>query len=249
MIKRINLTKIFFSLIVMIYSFLCISCGLDVYYILEPPELEGSPADNALSRVFTFRTNDAGNSSMDIFIGTSVFYKIYNNQSSLTSDQISISSSNTQYSDSGYNKLSSLGYQQLVLSTDVDPLIEKSTVNRSIEIRLFTEGSTDNPYLAGVKVSGNYLKDGSANAIPLRINDKTFQLYSTNKTTTVNNYVYTNTIPLNSDEDVKYSTTFTTDDTWYVNAYAVSVGRTSTFTLKYSQLTALGSIVISKTSF
>ena len=243
---------IMFSLCV-VMCFFSISCGLDVYYILYPPSEAQIVNENteALGRYFSFRTSDVENNGMDIFTGTAVIYRIYNTLSQLTSDSFSISNYNNEFSDKGYNRAISLGYQRLDISNNSVPLVSKSDKNRSVEIRLFTEGYLDNPYQAGIKVASEYIKDGSDIAIPLRENESTFAFYSSKKFTNVNNKQYSNTVPEKDDIDVKFIqlSESSAENIWYVNAYAVSVGMTSDFTYKYSELEPLGYIVIKESDF
>jgi hypothetical protein len=230
-----------------------VSCGLDVYYILYPPSEAQIVNENteALGRYFSFRTADVENSGMDIFTGTTVIYKIYNTLAQLTSDSFSINNSNSEFSDKGYNRAVGLGYQKLLLSNNQMPLVEKDGTDRTVEIRLFTEGYVDDPYQAGIKISGQYVMDGSDIAIPLRKNESTFAFYSTEKNTIVNGRYYLNSIPEEDNIDVKFVqlTEENTKNIWYVNAYAVSMGMTSDFSYKYSQLEPLGYIVISEEDF
>lgn len=243
---------ILFSLILIMCVF-SISCGLDVYYILYPPSEAQIVNENteALGRYFSFRTADVENSGMDIFTGTTVIYKIYNTLSQLTTDSFSINNYNSEFSDKGYNRAEALGYQKLIISNNDMPLVGKSGNNRSIEIRLFTEGYVDDPYQAGLKISGQYVMDGSDIAIPLRENESTFAFYSSSKETIVNGRSFTNSIPEEDDIDVKYIqlNEDSQENIWYVNAYAVSMGMTPDFIYKYSQLEPLGYIVIREEDF
>ena len=143
------------------------SCGLDVYYILYPPSEAKvvNEETDALGRYFSFKTADVENASMDIFTGTVVLYKIYNNRSQMISDSYSINNYNEELSEKGYNRAYALGYQQLNISNNDTPLVAKSGQNRTVEIRLFTEGYIDDPYEAGIKVSEDVLVDDSKSLI------------------------------------------------------------------------------------
>lgn len=245
--------KYLFCFLVLIMCVFSISCGLDVYYILYPPSESQVVNDNteALGRYFSFRTADAENQGMDIYTGTTVIYKIYNTLPQLTSDSFSINNYNSEFSDKGYNRAVALGYQKLSISNNDMPLVSKDTTNRSVEIRLFTEGFVDNPYEAGIKVSGQYVMDGSDYAIPLRENEATFSFYSSSKNTIVNGKSYSNSIPDADNIDVNFIqlSDDSQENIWYVNAFAVSMGMTSDFSYKYSQLEPLGYIVISEDDF
>lgn len=246
--------KVLFFSLGLIMCFFSGSCGLDVYYILYPPS-ESRYVDqdtDALGRYFSFRTADQENSEMDIFIGTTVIYKIYNTLSKLLSDSSSISIYNDEFSEKGYNRAIALGYQQMLTSNSDYPLVSKSNNNKTVEIRLFTEGFGENPYEAGIKISDQYTMDGSDKAIPLRSeNARTFAFYSSEKNTIVNDVSYSNEVPTQEDIDVSFVELeeSSQENVWYVNAYAVSVGMTSDFTYKYSELEPLGFIVIKESDF
>lgn len=247
------LKKIFIFSFIVIMCFFSMTCGLDVYYILYPPS-EAKVVDensDALGRYYSFKTADIENAGMDIYVGVTVIYRIYNDLTNLISDSFSINNYNSEYSEKGYNRAIALGYQQLEISNNEFPLVYKSSSNRTVEIRLFTEGFVENPYIAGVKVSGQYEKDGSSNAIPLRENENTFAFYSSSKNTIVNGQTYTNAIPNQGDIDVKFipKEDSSQENIWYVNAYAVSVGMTADFSYRYSELEPLGYITISEDFF
>lgn len=247
------LEKILFYSLLVVMCFCFTTCGLDVYYILYPPS-EAKVVDensDALGRYFSFKTADVENSRMDIYIGVTVIYRIYNDLTKLVSDSFSINNYNTEYSEKGYNRAIALGYQQLGISNKDFPFVSKSYTNRSVEIRLFTEGFIENPYEAGVKISGQYIKDGFFNAIPLRENENTFAFYSSSKNTNVNGHNYVNAIPSQEDIDVNYiqKNDASQNNVWYVNAFAVSVGMTPDFSYKYSELEPLGYITISEAFF
>lgn len=233
--------------------FFSMTCGLDVYYILYPPS-EAKVVDensDALGRYFSFKTADVENSGMDIYIGVTLVYKIYNDLTKLMQDNFSINNYNAEYSEKGYNRAIALGFQQLEISNKDFPLVSKSTSNRTVDIRLFTEGFVDNPYKSGIKVSGSYIMDGSDYAIPLRENENTFEFYSSSKKTVVNGQGYVNAIPNQEDIDVNYvqKDDSVQQDIWYVSAFAVSVGMTSDFSYRYSELEPLGYITIDKSFF
>ena len=84
---------------------------------------------------------------MDIYVGVTVIYRIYNDLTNLISDSFSINNYNSEYSEKGYNRAIALGYQQLEISNNEFPLVYKSSSNRTVEIRLFTEGFVENPYI------------------------------------------------------------------------------------------------------
>ncbi|MGP1588084.1 MAG: hypothetical protein ACTTHG_07075 [Treponemataceae bacterium] len=251
--KKNVLTEFIFTIFFLIFLS---ACGIDTYYILHAPIDAVRPYDNSANRVFSFKTNDTQNISMSIFLGTNVFYKIYDNKSTCESEALSISNANKQYSDAGYKKIESLGYKQLKISTNKDPLIEKDGTNRSVLIRLYTEGvNSPRPehwYHWEVSVAGMKLLDGSQPAIPLRSNGSTFDFFnninkrdSGKKNVIINGKKYFNNIPVNTDDDVKLTATGAVTS-YYVNAYAVSSGRDPSLTPKYGELLSLGYITINE---
>mgnify|MGYP001019991346 FL=1 len=125
-----------------------------------------------------------------------------------------------------------MGYNELSItkkiSTINDTLIPIDSTNRKIQVRLFTEGFSESPYAAGIRVN-NSLVDGS---IPARaVLSASFDFFGTGP------------VPELTDPDVKMNSALGTD-VWYVNAYAVSVGRNTSFQYFYSSLLHLGYITI-----
>lgn len=227
--------KIFDLLIVSVLLFVTVnSCGLPVYYSLEPSTSYSLPTNDPLNRFFSFTTSDEENSDQDIYQGTNIYYKIYNSSTNRDADISRISSSNLEYTDRGFNTLRYLNYQQLgssnPIDTSNDTLFPLSSENRLIKIRLFTEGSSDYPYRAGFTIAGNFIED----AIPLR-----------STTSATFDFFESGFLPDSIDSDVTYLSTAGTD-TWYVNAYAVSVGRNTSYQPFYSSLIHLGYITIEK---
>ena len=74
----------FFTSILFLLLF---SCGLDVYYFVEPP-FDSIPPDQTF-QVFSFTTADSDNTNPGVvgqtvnFLGTDVYYKIYTNENVL----------------------------------------------------------------------------------------------------------------------------------------------------------------------
>jgi hypothetical protein len=212
------------------------SCGLETYAILEPPDIlrYTSGTIDAMDRYFSFRTSSGSPSDEVSFQGTSVFYKIYASESVMNSDISSISTVNIQYSANGYNRLTTLGYQELNTDQRNDPLIPGST-GTAVVIRLFDEAS----YTARVHGNDSDLTLPTW-GIPLRrSNSKGFNFFATTQTEKDDNPV-----PLSGEPDVNY-TGFTSGTEWFINAYAVSVGRNTSYANLYSQLLHLGHIWIS----
>ena len=225
--------KIMFILILLSF-FLLFSCGLDVYYIIEPPMnttgLNATPEnpsqDNAY--LFSFTTADSKNTNPSLvgevkLLGTDVYYRIYNNLLALQSDMNSISTANTEYTENGFNKLVSLEFMKLSSSNISDPLIKKSKDNKdeNVEIRLFEII----PYKSEINVDNNIIGE------PLRYNGDAFQLPNYDEEMTGLD------VDISSD-----SNSLTETPVYYVLMYAVSVGSINLSQRVYSSLAPLGYI-------
>lgn len=158
----------FFTSILFLLLF---SCGLDVYYFVEPPfnSLEIFNPPDETFQVFQFTTADSRNTDPSVvgqtvyFLGTDVYYKIYTDLSVLESHRSSIASSNAEYTENGINKLNSLGFQKITSNPYSDPLIRKSSSNQTVKIRLFdTSVYKSNIDISGVDVGKPLRYDGSS---------------------------------------------------------------------------------------
>ena len=210
------------------------SCGLPVYYIIYPPvNADSLPGDTQESRFFSFKTADAQNSTSDIYRGIDVYYKIYNNKNDRDSDISQIQAVNSDFSQSGFNKMQGLDYAKLSsdpkLHNKSDVLFDKENSDANIKIRLFDEGPEDNNrYEAGFESDKISFNTGSE---PIRLNGNSFQFADEN-------------LPIQGDTDYKHNEE--ESDYFWVAAFAVSVGRDGFFQAYYSSLLPLGSIKIPK---
>lgn len=201
---------------------LLFSCGLDVYYFVEPPfnsSVIVNPSDPS-EQYFSFTAADASNSEISAggnvnFLGTDVYYKIYSDLSTLQSQRNSINSSNTEYTENGINRLNNLGFQKISSSNYSDPLIKKATSNQSVSIRLFYS----DPYDAEILVNQNDIGK------PLRYNGESFEIPAG----TILQGLDVNTT--NLDES---------SPSYYVLLYAVSVSTLNLSQRIYSSLCPLG---------
>lgn len=221
------------------------ACGLDAYYTLSPPVTVNHPviytANDPAEKYYGFTT--ARNSDLDSFrvLGTAVYYRIYASASVMLSHTSSISAVNTSsdYSAAA-NRMISYGYQQLYTSDgSVQPLL--SVEGARVNIRLTNNQETvadgiENMAQISIEPTGYYKTPRRSLGI-----NKTFDFgrydisrYSDKR----DNY----TPPASGDEDFESGTV--TDKKYYVNMYAVAVGRDTTYTTYYSNVLHLGSIVI-----
>lgn len=230
-------------------------CGLEEYYMLEAPyRAYNLPTYSTLydRRYFEFLTNESANKSyLDSdsafkFLGTAIYYKIYNNYSTMTAHDSVLSSKNSSsdYSAAASTMIETYGFRQL--GTDdgtMTPLIEATGINRKVYIRLMNYQDLDN-FAARIEIDGVPMtKSGGGNVVPLRTGNRyTFDFGRRGLSTDSDN----NKLPADGDEDVYYSSSFSDSDKkiWYVDVYAVAVGRDATYTTYYSNVLHLGSVPI-----
>ena len=236
--RQESLQKRIFLSVFAIACLFFFACGIPVYYVIEPPQAEHIPTyetDDASGRYFSFicpYSSSSENSEFTLY-GTDVYYRIYNSLDDMNSDISSISNRNSEYSDSGYLKMIELNYQSLWLASGASPVISKSTAARTMELRLCTEGQysaslydkTNNvlistPFRKGIGSSGS----GNMSF------DFTSSYY-----------------PVSTDSDTKIREETQNNGEWYVNLYAVTVGRDSSLASQYSSLLHLGNIKIRQT--
>ncbi|MGN0739199.1 MAG: hypothetical protein ACI4LX_03420 [Treponema sp.] len=245
-------TNILFSkwlLIFFLFTFQ--ACGLDTFYNLEPPvNIIHKPLYNTADHAqmyFDFYTNDAANKALSGFnyLGTAVYYRIYNNYSTMLSRNASIDAVNNS---SNYNtaaeRLISYGYKELNTSDgSVSPLVAPSSSNsRHVQIRLtdyneMNSSSLDTAFLPYIKVDGSTSGFGT----PRREEGKyKFDFGRTSKDSECPK-------PNSSDSDFE-SGSFSEANKYYVDMYAVAVGRDTSYTTYYSNVLHLGAVPIDASS-
>lgn len=250
--KKLNFfnISIFF---VCLFLFPC--CGLEEYYVLEAPYQKFSSPDASTGSsgldftgtYFGFYTNDSDNSTSSAsafkYMGTAVYYKIYNNYSTMNSQISAVSSisSSTNYS-SAFPRLQSYGYQELgVEGRNVSPLIPASGgKNQKVFIRItnYQEPAKNSDKWKDYAYRAKIVVDNDEKYIPMRQdNTKSFDFGRKNS-----NGDYDK--PKSGEDDVNYSSTASEDDIYYVALYAVAVGYDNSFTNYYSNVLYLGSVPI-----
>jgi hypothetical protein len=201
------------------------------------------------SRYFDFYTYDTGQlASSDFdYLGTAVYYKIYNNYSTMATAVSAITSlnSSTTYSAAADKMIETYGYKELSTSTGTpSPLLPNSNADTRVYIRLmnYQSGNFTAKILKGYDGTDF---SGTGSYIPRRnISGKyTFDFGRTS--TDPDN----SKIPEEGDSDVNYSS-FSDDNNsvWYVDMFAVAVGRDTTYTKYYSKVLHLGSVPIDSSS-
>jgi hypothetical protein len=152
----------------------------------------------------------------------------------MESDISSISGRNTEYSEDGYRRMTELGYKEMRSSTGDTPIIRKVTSSRTIRVRLCSEGT----YPAAIYDETNDPTLSAPISVPLRID--TISTADGNASFNFNpNYK-----PNSDDSDTKAKSGDQSNSTWYVNLYAVSVGRDLSFAQHYSSVLHLGNLEI-----
>ena len=245
---------IFFNIsIFFICLFLCPGCGLEEYYVVEAPfrrQTNPTVSDSGDAAAFDtayfdFYTNDSANSTSAAsafkYMGTAVYYKIYNNYSTMNSQISAVSSiSSSTNSSSAFPRLQSYGYQELGVSgRNVSPLIPASSgKDQRVFIRLTNYHEPKN-----VEEWQNYayrakiVVDDNEKYLPMRQdNTKSFDFGRKN-----NNGDYDK--PKSGEDDVNFGTA-SKEDIYYVTLYAVAVGHDNSFTNYYSNVLYLGSVAI-----
>lgn len=235
-------------------------CGLDEYYVLDAPSYtQNIPTYSSLfdTRYFSFNTYESGMSeylksdSAFKFLGTEIYYKIYNNYSTMQSNDSSISSlnSSTNYSSAASAMIETYGFKQLGTSAGtITPLIKATGSNRRVYIRLMNYQSSAD-FAAKIVVytdTSETTPDTTFDAngkIPMRSGNKyTFDFGRSSKDTK-------NAVPADGDTDVTYSSSKSEgyENCFFVDMYAVAVGRDTTYTRYYSHVLHLGAVAIDTT--
>lgn len=245
-----------------IAGFFFFSCGLEEVFVIDPPVTNYNTnalfsSSNSIDWYFDFSTREQG--QVEEFIGTEIYYKIYNNSSDLTSERNYINSVNYEANGSLAAKtmIESYSYQTLGRSAGGGIVfVPAAGTNRRVTIRLkdyepaFSNGASGNltsPYLttACISINGAY-----ENAIPMRLGTtKSFDFFD-DKSIRQNSANSRNEalLPKESDSDYKYSSSSEVDsDKYYVQMFAVGVAwNSSEASRTYSLVLDLGSVPIIK---
>ena len=231
------------------------ACGLDQVYLLEPPTaiLHRALVGTDFTQWYVeFITNEAGNAAYYpsrgnsfVFLGTEIYYKIYDNEDTLQSHKRSIESVNSAsyYSESASRMITTYQYQPLDLQSGRIwfPFVECREKNTKVRIRLvsYQGDDTDPNYKAGVRFD-----DIDQNVVPYRNGrSNSFDFFRAEKESSPSNK--TDVRPSDNDSDYWHTASGDSDD-YYVQLYAVAVGRDSNYTPSYSRVLDLGTISILK---
>ncbi len=232
-------------------------CGLDTFYVISAPvnvvrQPYYTDTDHG-ERYFSFWTNEETNIDGFVFLGTDVYYKIYNSSSQMSTE---VSVLQTLANDSeksstspdkmmnattsggyGYKSLKAKGYNNQVL-------IPNENQNRLVYIRLSDYQSLEE-FSARILIggaNGTNLYDSDTKVIPVR-NTSDRRTFNFGRSGDLDK------IPTSDDEDVKYTSTSTDEGKWYIAMFAVAVGYDATYTNYYSNILYLGSVTIDSNSY
>ena len=256
-----KILSVVFSCAVLIVCFCVLSCGLDDYYYLQEPldlNCRTTPTDDYTKRYFSFLTRETGQNadylsddSEYTFLGTEVYYKIYNNLSdaqSVYSKVVTKNSNSSTASAAASYLIDDLGYKTFRLSTGyISPLVKATGNNRYVYIRLTSYGD-ESAFQHGICVSDSALEQyDSSSALEYEGTVVYPRRYiNSNYGFDFDDSDSSNPVPASGDDDYQCSSTVTLSGTWYVALYAVSVGRDSSYTNAYSKATPLGIVSITK---
>lgn len=238
------------------FSFLTFSCGLDVYYVMEAPEISRTAnysTEDWTERFCSFVTPVMEDTEFK-FLGTDIYYKIYNNVSEVIDGgsgeagklyNMSVDDDNKMNSAS--RMIDTYGYLPIrAKGNSHSPLIPSASKKQLVKIRLTNYGKGDSKEgIAGITVSDIGSSNETPFGVPLRaseVGDYTFDFGRSLRNDS-------NKFPLETDQDVKIAAQFTENGTFYVALFAVAVGLdTITYTRNYSNIVYLGSFAIDANS-
>ena len=243
------------------WTFFLSSCGLDTVISINEPTITDAPplynSDDYLTWYFSFTTNERN--QQDSFVGTEIYYKIYNNSSNLVSQRNAINSVN--YTSNGTaaatKMIDTYTYQPLGTNPVIgnSPFIESTGTNTDVVLRLKTYtgnesymGENIESFRACLKIAGELqTSTGGEYIVPFRIgNTKSFDFFDDDN----DDLSGTRDVePENGDSDFYYNSSPSSTDTYYVQLFAVGVAFDSdNLSNTYSLVLDLGSVPIKKGS-
>lgn len=269
-LKGAKFVFVFFSVCLFLFS----SCGLEEYIYVEGPDSSGRliyPNYESFStdRYFEFTTKETN--QPDRFQGTAIYYKIYNNYSTMNSKASAIDNlnSSTNESAAATRMIDSYGYKELgILDNYSSPLVEDSNENKMVYIRLTNNDQAEsNENKAFVIIGDDNIKkfnndssdiyDETSNpngykvfGIPRRAGNRYTFDFGRSASSWDNNE--NNALPSTEDTigDYEESNSFSDDDNkvYYVDLFAVGVAQDDNFVKYYSKVLHLGSVKIDSSS-
>ena len=233
------------------------ACGIEVYIYLEPISTyinkPGSAVDEALNYV-AFVTSDVENSysASGYFKGFEIYYRIYNNLTTLNSDVTAIESysedDDTQALAYSY-LISTKSYSRLTAKgrlTDY-PLIPASSSasnNRAVYIRMYS--TVSGAYTAGVKVYELASPQSASEEGTLIADYGSPRRTISSVSRDTNNYTFQLDYIASGNSDVYWSTSSTSEGTLYVQFFTMAYGYDESFSNIYSVPYNLGYITLTE---
>ena len=215
-------------------------CGLDTFYVIDPPYVYHEPIYSSMDQTehyFEFSTVENNYEGIK-FLGTEVYYKIYDNSTRLISEYgniNSIATSENTANQSADRMIDTYKFQPLRSSdnTGANILIPDTGNSRKVKIRL----SNYFDYEAEFSVQG--VKYG----VPVRsvLKNPVFSFKE----------ISSDLLPKggeNADADYAYSSSTEQIKDYYVCMFAVAVAQDVTYARLYSNVVYLGSVTISMES-
>ena len=237
--KKSKLINFLLAGCLILFNIVFAGCGLDTFYeIKEPKTPYSQPSYDTRTQdqqYFQLVTVEEGQPDTITFLGTEVYYKIYNKPSTEYSSIMSAASSDSTSNQSASRLIETYKFQPLRSSNDkgANILIPDTGTNRTIKIKL-----SDYP-----EYPAEYTVDKTTLGVPVRSipNNPTFNFKELIGTSDLPKY----TSETDKDEDYGYTSTTEEIKEYYVYMFAVSVGRDITYTQVYSPAVYLGSVTIS----
>lgn len=230
--------------------FVYTSCGLEVVVVVDEPTVtynEPLYSNTDYSTYYCdFLTNETSSNNKELgdsFIGTEVYYKIYNSSSTLVSERSSILAVNTSSngSSAATKMIETYTYQPLGSSpqNSGSVFVPQAGKNQRVYFRIVDNGEGED-LEADIRID-----KASENRIPYRYsNDKSFDFFDNDDSDDTDKV---DVEPESGDLDYKYSSTSSEIDEYYIQFFAVSVAYdTSSLTRSYSLVLNLGSIPVIK---
>ena len=249
--KKSFFTKYFFAGCFFLLTILFVSCGLDVYHEIESPtKVLHEPSYNSSygERYSIFVTEEEKNSELEgfKFLGTDVYYRIYDSTEDLTRDvnalnSLKVSTNNSSAISAAADRLitpksgGGYGYCKLTATQEISsgtliPSDANSPQDRTIKIRLTNYGP--------VSEFHSYIDiENGPTYTPVRYNHKTFDF---------GRHGSNDAMPVQGDEDYSYSSSGS--DVKYVAMFALGIGHDENISMYYSNILYIGSVPIDSTS-
>lgn len=207
-------------------------------------EYTNSDATLSYFEFYASGNSNAGNSEF-LYIGTTVYYKIYSNVSSMLSHHKSILAvNNSNDYSAAAERMIGYGYQELNTNMgNVSPLVPKGMEGYYVRIRLTNYyEDIDASNAARIEICPSKNVAAVATYIPRRSRGANYSFDFGRRGKTGYDTSIKYDAPASGDED--FNGSVPSDNKYYVAMYAVSLGRDTTFTNYYSNVTYLGSMTI-----